>query len=66
MKIFSAGSELGLNRKFNQKSTEKLQNRFLIFSVLTEFKQGIQPEIQLGISGPTGNSTGNSSFAPNG
>jgi hypothetical protein len=58
VRIFSASSELDLDRKFNQKSTEKLQNCFLIFLALTEFKLGIQP----GISGLTGNS----SFAPNG
>jgi hypothetical protein len=62
VRIFSAGSELGLDRKFNQKSTKKLQNCFLIFLVLARFI----PEIQPRISSQTKNSTGNSSFAPNG
>jgi hypothetical protein len=60
VRLFSTGSELGLDRKFNRKSTEKLQNYFLIFSVLARFKPEIQPRIQPRISGPTENSTGNS------
>jgi hypothetical protein len=80
VRIFSAGSKLGLDRKFNRKLIEKLQNCFLVFSVLAQFKPEIQPRIQPRISGSTENSTGNStgnfwsnrefnrksSFAPNG
>jgi hypothetical protein len=49
VRLFSAGSELGLNQKFNRKSTEKLQNCFLVFLVFgfwfgwTEFWTGNHP-----------------------
>jgi hypothetical protein len=44
------------------KINRKVAEQFSYVLVLTEFKSGIQPRI----FGPTGNSTGNSSFAPNG
>jgi hypothetical protein len=45
VRLFSAGSELGLNQKFNRKSTEKLQNCFLVFSVLGLVEPSFGPEI---------------------
>jgi hypothetical protein len=45
VRLFSAGSEIGLNRKFNRKSTEKLRNCFLVFSVLGPVESSFGPEI---------------------
>jgi hypothetical protein len=45
VRLFSAGSELGLNQKFNRKSTEKLQNYFLVFSDLGPIGPGFGPKI---------------------
>jgi hypothetical protein len=45
VRTFSAGSKLGLDRKFNRKSTEKLKNCFLVFPVLDPVGPSFGPEI---------------------